>query len=315
MAAGGITEQGLRVWDFASGQVLFRLKLSNGHARALAFSADGRSLIVVSPPERQATSASYLPWTTVVRVLEVVTGQERYRFEVDGGATQGSGSLGGCPSDGRVLALSGGEGMFRVFDVATGKEMGKFQGHRGHVTALALSPDGKRLAAGGVDNRIRVWQISDSAKEGTNPLLYSVFAHEAPILRLAYSPNGRTIVSTGEDRAIKVWNAGKMTLRAELERQPEWCFGLDIAPDNKTLAVGRLDGVDAHGAAEEDHPRRLGAQHGELAGAGGAGDGGGLDDDLSVRRQRGAGRDDRADLVERHARYGWPRMVADRPSP
>jgi len=34
---------------------------------------------------------------------------------------------------------------------------------------LAFSPDGKRLVAGGVDNRLRNWEISETAAETTNP--------------------------------------------------------------------------------------------------------------------------------------------------
>ena len=57
-----------------------------------------------------------------------------------------------------------------------------------------------------------------------------------------YSSDGKTIVSTGEDRTIRVWDAETVTERLELERQSDWAPTLAVSPDNKTIAVGRLDG-------------------------------------------------------------------------
>jgi hypothetical protein len=108
---------------------------------------------------------------------------------------------------------------------------------------LAFSPDGTRLAAAGVDNRIRVWRITSDAKEGENSLLLSKFAHESPILRLVWSGDGQTVVSAGEDRLVKVWNADSMTIRQTLEKQSDWASGLAISHDGQTLVVGRVDGT------------------------------------------------------------------------
>ena len=110
------------------------------------------------------------------------------------------------------------------------------------VYALAFSPDGKHLAAGGADNRVRIWEISESAAETTNPLLHSKFGHEGTILRLAYSPDGKTLASTAEDRTVKLWDAEEMRVRRVLEEQPDWPTSLAFAK-NSALVVGRLDGT------------------------------------------------------------------------
>ncbi len=80
------------------------------------------------------------------------------------------------------------------------------------------------------------------AKENTNPILYSRFAHEGAVVKLVYSLDGKTLVSTGEDRSVKIWDAEPMVERRDLERQSDWAGGLAISPDGKQLAVGRLDG-------------------------------------------------------------------------
>ncbi len=35
-----------------------------------------------------------------------------------------------------------------VWDMATGKEMGKLEGHTGQVNSVAISPDGKTIVSG-----------------------------------------------------------------------------------------------------------------------------------------------------------------------
>ncbi len=130
----------------------------------------------------------------------------------------------------------------KLWNVASGERLDTFGQPLKEVYAVAFSPDGKRVAAGGVDNRIRVWQISPEGKENTNPIVYSRFAHEGAVVKLVYSADGKTMVSAGEDRTVKVWDAEKMSEKFELERQSDWAPALAISPDGKTIAVGRLDG-------------------------------------------------------------------------
>ena len=83
----------------------------------------------------------------------------------------------------------------KLWNVATGGRLDTLKEATKELYTLAFSPDGTRLAAAGVDNRIRVWQIMADAKEGTNTLLVTQFAHEMPVLRIAWSADGRTLAS------------------------------------------------------------------------------------------------------------------------
>ncbi len=160
--------------------------------------------------------------------------------------------------DGKVLASASGDRTAKLWDVASGHRLETFGQPLKELYCVAFSPDGKRLAAGGADNRIRVWEVSPTAKEQTNPLLYSRFAHEGAVVNLAYSTDGKTLVSAGEDRTLKVWDAEPMTERVELERQSDWAPALAVSPDGKSIAVGRLDGsvalYDAAGGQEIPAP-------------------------------------------------------------
>jgi WD40 repeat protein len=65
-------------------------------------------------------------------------------------------------ADGRLLAAAREEGpnrVVQVWDVGTGKERGRFEGHRDRVTALGFAPDGKALASASADATVLVWQV------------------------------------------------------------------------------------------------------------------------------------------------------------
>ncbi|MCI0359931.1 MAG: hypothetical protein L0211_15750 [Planctomycetaceae bacterium] len=143
---------------------------------------------------------------------------------------------------GNVLASASGDRTVKLWSVATGERLDTLKESLKELYTLAFSPDGTRLAAAGVDNRIRVWQITPQAKEGTNLLLVSKFAHESPVLRIVWSADGQTLASSGEDRLVKLWNADTMTIRSALPRQSDWASGLAIGNDSRALAVGRVDG-------------------------------------------------------------------------
>jgi Tol biopolymer transport system component len=87
-----------------------------------------------------------------------------------------------------------------------------YQRQTAPITALAWSPDGKRVAsASGVipgdynsskEHEIHVW----GALDGGNPLIYQ--GHNAVIYALAWSPDGKYIASGGEGSpALQVWEA------------------------------------------------------------------------------------------------------------
>ena len=106
----------------------------------------------------------------------------------------------------------------------------------------AFSPDGHFIAAGGADNRIRVWRFVSQDGPKINPPLYARFAHEGAVLRIAFTPDGSKLVSTADDKTVKVWETAGYTELRLWENQPDVVAALAIHPDGKRFTVGRLDG-------------------------------------------------------------------------
>src|SRR5205085_2631577 len=54
--------------------------------------------------------------------------------------------------DGKRLAAG-----WKVWDVATGKQLLELKGHSADISGLAYSPDGKRLASASEDQTVKIW--------------------------------------------------------------------------------------------------------------------------------------------------------------
>lgn len=143
---------------------------------------------------------------------------------------------------GKMLATASGDRTVKLWDAATGERLDTFSQPSKEQYSVSLSPDGRYVAAGGVDCRVRVWQLSGSFQEGTNPILYARFAHEAPIQRVLFSPDGKLLVSCSEERRIKVWETRTFTQVALLERQTDWPSAVAFSPDSRSIFIGRMDG-------------------------------------------------------------------------
>ena len=189
----------------------------------------------IAPDAKSVATASY---DRDVLIWDVATGKVVRTLSGHNDAVYG---LSFSPN-GKLLATASGDRTVKLWDVATGQRMDTFAQPSKDQYTIAFSPDGKYVAAGGVDFRLRVWQISETAKEGTNPILYARFAHEGPILKIVFSPDGRLVATSSEDRLIKLWETESFTQVAVLPRQSDWSSAISFTHDNRQLLVGRMNG-------------------------------------------------------------------------
>ena len=77
----------------------------------------------------------------------------------------------------------------RLWDVASGKETARLEGHGDGVNSVAFSPDGTRLASGSDDDMARLWDMA-SGKETAR-----LEGHGNAVNSVAFSPDGTRLVS------------------------------------------------------------------------------------------------------------------------
>jgi WD40 repeat protein len=89
------------------------------------------------------------------------------------------------------------------------------RGHTDEVFAAAFHPDGTRLATGGRDRAIWLWDL----KRGED--VARLTGHTAYIWSLAFSPDGKTLASGSGDSTVRLWDTAPLRTRYEARREAD----------------------------------------------------------------------------------------------
>jgi WD40 repeat protein len=187
LATGDYNEEGVRLWEVATGRLL----------RTLADDGDlGMNRVCFSPDGRYLAGTSHAQRALIV--WDAKTGQEVRRHGYGGG-------LLGWPvftPDSRRLAAGMGDGVLRVWDVATGEDRTPAEAHRYPPSFVALLAGGTAVTAGD-DGSVRFW---DSA---TGRQRRALTAAEGWVRAAALSSDGRWLATSemGFDHAVNLWDA------------------------------------------------------------------------------------------------------------
>lgn len=108
--------------------------------------------------------------------------------------------------NGELLAVGCGEpsrsGQISLLNSQTGAVLRSIdQPHSDTVWSVRFSPDGKRLASGGADRFMKVFDVA------SGELVRGFEGHTHHVLGVAWSADGRRLASSGADKSVKIWDA------------------------------------------------------------------------------------------------------------
>lgn len=207
------TEHELSTWDFAGYK-----------ATGILFSHDGKQLV-----------SSHADGS--VRFWDVAQKLETSRVQVpDGGQL----SIRAISPDGSRLVVAGNSEKERgtvavVWDRTAETELGKIR--TGSVlTALCFDGDGSRLAAGGWDDTVHVWDARTCAE------LRVFRGHADNVTGVAFHPSEPLLASCSTDATIKLWNLDEADPRGIFNAPGAPIRSLALPATGRRLAVVRDSG-------------------------------------------------------------------------
>ncbi|OWK43987.1 protein kinase domain-containing protein [Fimbriiglobus ruber] len=214
-----VSDMGI-VWDAVKGTRLFAVD-PPGKIFSFTFSPDGKLL------------AGSNDFTGSVSLWDANHGRQLHRFL----------KIGVCQCrpvfshDSKLVAAATTDTKcVKVWDVAGGNEVASWTDEKA-MCAIALSSDGRHVAAGHHDGAISLWDLTQNGrKERTWE------GHSGRITRLRFMPDGKTLISSCSDGTIRRWNPEAARAQDIISLGPaKQPLDFDLDPSGRYLfAAGRM---------------------------------------------------------------------------
>jgi hypothetical protein len=222
LVVGG--EHELTVWNIADAKLEKRIWVRSERISALAFLPDGKLLVAGGRPGQEGG----------VRVYDINAGTPKM--------------------ENNVAILDG------VNDPAV--MLKELLDTDDLVMCLDVSADGKRLAAGGCDRQVRVWDLSGGVANAK--LEQTIENHADWVMGVALAPDGKHLLTASRDKTAKVWDlAAKESVLTFPEHQ-NTVYGVTIKADNSVgFSVGEDNQLRTWNATGEGKQVRASGGHGK----------------------------------------------------
>ena len=84
------------------------------------------------------------------------------------------------------------------------------------ITSLAVSPDGRYIAAGSLDSVIRLWDLKPVSNGSATPmgpvLIERLKGHKDSVYSVSFTRDGKFLVTASLDRGVRVWDVGHLEI-------------------------------------------------------------------------------------------------------
>jgi WD40 repeat protein len=219
----------LKLWDIEQERVLRTVDSSKGMRVDFAFSPTGRYLAA-----RKTDALSLNLWelhTSMPGAAPTVTLKANLDF---------FGPAVFSPDERTLFVCSNKTpGASALFDLSGDAVVQLPEGaHVDFVIAAAFSRDGSRLATGGGDERVVLWDLQD------HPTISRQYETDVIVpTAVALSPDNQTLFACGWGPNIRLWNLQKTPEFSTLQGHGSGVNGMALAPDGRALASAGRDGT------------------------------------------------------------------------
>ena len=124
------------------------------------------------------------------------------------------------------------DGTVRVWDVGSGEQLAKCQGHSDWVMGVAVTPNGSLAASGGRDGTLRLWTMS--GKEVRK------IKHTGEVTCVALAPDGSRAVS-GQGKQVLIWDCNTGSNIKGLSKHTGAVRRVAVSPGGDKVVSGSQD--------------------------------------------------------------------------
>jgi WD40 repeat protein len=227
--ASGSQDHDLRLWEVDTGQQRRRFLGHEAPIELLTLSPNGKVL-----------ASSCLSGT--LRLWDTASGKEIRALPNDKGYRIGAMTF--SPDSKHLAFENRSDKGIQLVDVADGKEIRTFKGHKNDVSQLVFTADGAMLISSSQDHTIRVWDVASSRERRR----YG--DEKEAVICLALAPDGKTLTyGTYPGGLVHIWD-----LATNRDLVPPWkanrwrVVSIAYSPDSKKVAVSR-DTIAIHETA------------------------------------------------------------------